>query len=68
MPTPAYISIEGATQGNITAGSFTAESVGNVYVEGHEDEMSRGDNLMEAVGLAVCHSGEKHGIIVDDGY
>ncbi len=39
MPTPAYISIEGATQGNITAGSFTAESVGNVYVEGHEDEI-----------------------------
>lgn len=39
MPTPAYISIEGITQGNITAGSFTAESVGNVYVEGHEDEI-----------------------------
>lgn len=39
MPTPAYISIEGVSQGNITAGSFTAESVGNVYVEGHEDEI-----------------------------
>lgn len=39
MPTPCYISIEGKTQGNITAGAFTAESVGNVYVEGHEDEM-----------------------------
>jgi len=39
MPTPAYISIEGITQGNITAGSFTSESVGNVYVEGHEDEI-----------------------------
>ena len=39
MPTPAYISIEGATQGNITAGSFTTESVGNIYVEGHEDEI-----------------------------
>jgi len=39
MPTPAYISIEGQTQGNITAGSFTADSVGNVYVEGHEDEI-----------------------------
>jgi type VI secretion system secreted protein Hcp len=38
MPTPAYISIEGATQGNITAGAFTEESVGNTYVEGHEDE------------------------------
>jgi type VI secretion system secreted protein Hcp len=32
------MSIEGANQGNITAGAFTEESVGNVYVEGHEDE------------------------------
>ncbi|MCA6220784.1 Hcp family type VI secretion system effector [Photorhabdus antumapuensis] len=39
MPTPCYISITGKTQGNITAGSFTAESVGNIYVQGHEDEM-----------------------------
>lgn len=39
MPTPAYIAIEGATQGNITTGSFTAESVGNIYVEGHEDQI-----------------------------
>ena len=34
MPTPAYISITGTTQGNITQGAFTADSVGNVYVEG----------------------------------
>jgi type VI secretion system secreted protein Hcp len=39
MPTPAYIKIEGQTQGNITAGAFTAESVGNIFVEGHEDQM-----------------------------
>ncbi|BDM22954.1 Hcp family type VI secretion system effector [Pseudomonas sp. LRP2-20] len=39
MPTPAYIKIEGQTQGNITAGAFTSESVGNVFVEGHEDEI-----------------------------
>ncbi len=25
--------------GNITAGAFTADSVGNIYVQGHEDEM-----------------------------
>ena len=30
MPAPCYISIEGKTQGNITAGTFTAESVGNI--------------------------------------
>ena len=39
MPTPAYISIEGSTQGNITQGAFTADSVGNVFVEGHEDQI-----------------------------
>ncbi|BDM64454.1 hypothetical protein NFHSH190041_19060 [Shewanella sp. NFH-SH190041] len=39
MPTPCYISIEGKTQGNITAGAFTGDSVGNIFVEGHEDEM-----------------------------
>jgi type VI secretion system secreted protein Hcp len=50
MPTPAYMSIEGTTQGNITAGCFTEDSVGNIYVEGHEDEV-----LVEAF---------KHNIII----
>jgi len=39
MPTPAYISIQGKTQGNITQGAFTSDAVGKVYVEGHEDEI-----------------------------
>jgi type VI secretion system secreted protein Hcp len=39
MPTPAYIKIEGTTQGNITAGAFTEESVGGIWQEGHEDEV-----------------------------
>lgn len=39
MPTPAYISIEGKTQGPITKGAFTADSVGNIFVEGHEDQI-----------------------------
>lgn len=38
MPTPAFMKIEGSTQGLITQGAFTANSVGNIYVEGHEDE------------------------------
>lgn len=48
MPTPAYIAIQGNTQGNITAGAFTADSVGNIYVEGHEDEI-----LVQAVNHQV---------------
>ncbi|WP_028696508.1 Hcp family type VI secretion system effector [Pseudomonas cremoricolorata] len=39
MPTPAYIRINGTTQGNITQGAFTADSVGNSYQEGHEDQI-----------------------------
>ncbi len=39
MPTPAYMTIEGELQGLLTAGTFTEESVGNVYQEGHEDQI-----------------------------
>ncbi|HHC7366150.1 TPA: Hcp family type VI secretion system effector, partial [Vibrio parahaemolyticus] len=39
MPTPCYISIDGQTQGLITAGACTPDSIGDAYVEGHEDEM-----------------------------
>jgi type VI secretion system secreted protein Hcp len=39
MSTPAYIAITGKTQGNITQGAFTADSVGNIYQEGHEDQI-----------------------------
>ncbi|HDI3250475.1 TPA: type VI secretion system effector Hcp-2, partial [Vibrio cholerae] len=39
MPTPCYIKIEGQTQGLITAGACTADSIGDSFVEGHEDEM-----------------------------
>lgn len=39
MPTPCFISITGQTQGHITAGAFTADSVGDIFIEGHEDEM-----------------------------
>lgn len=39
MPTPAYLTVEGQSQGNMTAGTFTQDSVGNIYQEGHEDEI-----------------------------
>lgn len=38
MPHVCYMSANGVTQGAITAGAFTADSVGEVYQEGHEDE------------------------------
>ena len=39
MATPAYMSVTGEKQGLITAGAFTADSVGNIYQEGHEDQV-----------------------------
>jgi type VI secretion system secreted protein Hcp len=39
MPTPAYMTIEGATQGLITKDTFTENSVGKIYQEGHENEI-----------------------------
>ena len=39
MPTPAYMTITGETQGNISAGASSDASVGNVWQEGHEDEI-----------------------------
>lgn len=39
MPTPCYLSIEGKTQGLISSGALSPESVGNRYVQGHEDEI-----------------------------
>ncbi len=39
MATPAYMSVTGEKQGLITAGAFTADSVGNAYQEGHEDQV-----------------------------
>lgn len=39
MPTPAFISITGKTQGLITKEAFTAQSVGNIFQEGHENQI-----------------------------
>ena len=39
MPTPAYLTLQGLKQGLITAGTFTQESVGNIYQEGHKDQI-----------------------------
>lgn len=39
MPTPAYMSIKGEVQGPITEGAFTADSVGNIWQQGHENEI-----------------------------
>ena len=40
MPVQAYMTIEGATQGAITAGVNTAESMGNKYQQDHADELT----------------------------
>jgi len=37
MPTPAYMTIEGANQGDISSGAMSADSVGTLSVSSHED-------------------------------
>ncbi|WP_207264511.1 Hcp family type VI secretion system effector [Pseudomonas sp. GW101-3H06] len=39
MAIPAYMSVIGKDSGLMTQGAFTAESVGNTFQEGHEDEV-----------------------------
>lgn len=39
MPTPAYMSIKGHNQGLITENAFTEISVGNIFQEGHENQV-----------------------------
>jgi type VI secretion system secreted protein Hcp len=39
MPTPIYMTVEGVTQGDISAGAMSPDSVGTVYQEDHEDEI-----------------------------
>jgi type VI secretion system secreted protein Hcp len=64
MPTPGYAKITGATQGNISSGAFTADSVGNIYQSGHEDS-----NLVEGMSMHVIvptdpQSGQPTGVRV----
>lgn len=39
MAQPAYVRIQGSTQGLISSGASTADSIGNRYQAGHEDEI-----------------------------
>ena len=39
MAQPVYIKIEGSTQGLISSGASTQDSIGNRYQSGHEDEI-----------------------------
>ncbi len=39
MPIPAYITIQGEKQGNITEKALTVDSVGTLYKDDHKDEI-----------------------------
>ena len=39
MPIPAYMKITGATQGDISAGASSADSIGALSQKSHEDEI-----------------------------
>ena len=39
MPTPAYLTIEGANQGDLSGGASSADSIGTMSKASHEDEI-----------------------------
>ncbi len=45
MPTPCYLSVFGKNQGLITKGASGVDSIGDRYVEGHEDQL-----IIQSVG------------------
>lgn len=61
MSTPAYISIKGEVQGHITQGAFTPDSVGNIYQEGHEDQILAQEIEHEIVTPTDPQSGQPTG-------
>ncbi|MET3600460.1 hypothetical protein [Martelella mangrovi] len=66
MPTSAYITIEGATQGPITQGAFTGDPIGHVWQEGHEEEVI--DHTVVILrDPQISHGpGQRFGIPMDD--
>jgi len=52
MPTPAYLTIKGTSQGLITAGALSRESVGNAWQKGRENQI-----LVQAVGHGISVPG-----------
>lgn len=61
MPIPAYMTIEGEKQGDISAGALSEESVGTLSQEDHEDEI-----MIEAMSHDIYlprdrHSGQPSG-------
>jgi type VI secretion system secreted protein Hcp len=61
MPTVAYMSAEGATQGNITAGANSADSMGNKYQQDHTDETTVLEFKHEIVVPRDVQSGQPTG-------
>lgn len=58
MPTPAYLSIKGKTQGDISSGCSSNGSIGNIWQEGHEERFSLNYHKMEWRHKAAGTSGE----------
>ena len=48
MPTLCFLSITGVNQGLITKGSGSTQSIGDTYIEGHEDQL-----LVQSVGHSI---------------
>ncbi|MDT3693955.1 Hcp family type VI secretion system effector [uncultured Brachyspira sp.] len=61
MSSPVYIKIEGATQGLITSGASTEDSIGNRYQAGHEDEIMAQEIIHTVTVPTDTQSGQPSG-------
>ncbi|MBC3766675.1 Hcp family type VI secretion system effector [Neptunicella marina] len=68
MPVPAYMTIEGATQGDISAGACSADSIGTLSKSSHEDEIMVQAFSGDIIVPKDPQSGQPSGQRVHDGF
>jgi type VI secretion system secreted protein Hcp len=68
MPVPAYMTIEGSTQGDISGGACTADSVGSMSKESHKDEILVQSFVGDIMVPKDPQSGQPSGQRVHEGF
>lgn len=68
MPTPAYMTIEGANQGDISGGACSADSIGTLSKASHEDEIMVQAFMGDIIVPKDPQSGQPSGQRVHEGF
>lgn len=68
MPVPAYMTIEGSTQGDISGGACTPDSIGTLSKSSHEDEIMVQAFMGDIIVPKDPQSGQPSGQRVHEGF